>query len=189
MIEVNKESLERFVNNTRNNVRKQQEEIYNLLNNSSYMDELIRKIKKDSYVFEYDNGDNKLSILYKIINDYVKNSDFVPVVYHDYKYFYVEHNDYIFALYKKSTVKGIMYGCFPVSLNKKDLPYYIKYDDIRNDKAMNINSLPSGLIVELRDVINKMVDEGFTYGFIEQLVGNIIEAKESSNNESKRLSK
>ena len=189
MIEVNEESLKRFVNNIRDNAEKEQKEISDLLNDPLYMERLINKIKTDSYVFEYDKGDNKLSILYKIVENFARDSELVSILKHDYKYFYVEYKDCLFAIYRKLNDKGIMYGCFPVYINKKDLPYYIKYDDIRNAKAANINDLSTGLIADLRDIINKMIDEGFTKGFIEQLVGNIMNNKDNSDEKTNKLSK
>ena len=162
--------------------------ILNMLHDSQYMDQLVKKINEDTCVYENINSnDNKLSLLYKIVDNYAKENGLSPIVMPYYSIYYVEYNGCRFSVFKKSKDNEVGYGCYISYLKEEQMPYCINYQDIVNNKSIDANSFTAGLIAELKNHIEKMHAEGLPVYFIRQLVDNIVDdlEKEKMNGKVK----
>ena len=155
------------------------EEKRKFLNNSDYMDDLVKKIRYNTYVFDDNTQEktnmcstyNNISFLYKIVNDYATSNYLSPVRQSNYDIYYIKYNNYIFSIFEKQNdEKKPIYGCYDVFLKESQLPYCINFEDIKNNKKVDINDFSRGLVVELKDIINKLYEEGFPLHFIQQLI-------------------
>ena len=171
-----------------------------LLNNSDYMDTLVKKIRNNTYVFDGDikektnicSTHNDLSLLYNIIDGYATINNLFPVKQSNYNVYYIKYNNYIFSIFEKQNdEKKPIYGCYDVFLKENQLPYCIDFEDIKNNKKIDIGDFNKGLIAELNAIIDKLYNEGFPIYAIQYIVGKILYQlkKERQTTRNKLLNK
>lgn len=167
-----------FIENLKEAAKEEKIKRQNILNNAEYMDNLIKKLKVYSYVLE-ETGEKErvntykdLALLYKIVNEYARDNNLCPVSQNYYDVYYLRYNNYMFMIYKNRNNKAITYGCYPSYLKDDYLPYIIEFEDIRKGKDIDINK---GLILELRNVLERLIEEGFSIYFVQQLVDDMID--------------
>lgn len=150
----------------------------NILNNNEYMDNLITKLQMNSYVLDETGEKEKfntckdLSFLYKIVDNYARDNNLCPVSKNNHNVYYLRYQNYKFILYKKISEKAITFGCYPSYVKDEYLPYLIEFENIRRGESINANK---GLILELRTIIDKLLEEGFPLYFIQQLFEDMID--------------
>ena len=182
------EPSDKFINQLKKEKTIEKEIISNILNDSQYMDGLVKRIENESYVFDNNsdkNGINNLSILYKIVDNYARKNEFYPISNNGCSIYYVEYCNSVFSIYKRIVDNKVTYGCFANYINKDKLPYYIMFSDIKNNKMVDVTNFTEGLISQLKDTIVGLNNEGLSLFFIQQLVDGIIENLENDNKNSK----
>lgn len=183
-----KEEPRLFIERLSTEKSKEKNDRNEILYDSTYMNKLIERIRNYHYVI--DNSENandityyNLSLLYKLIDNYASDNDLYPVMSNNYSLYYIEYNGYMFSVFKKKRNGIPNYGCYETYLTKEELPYYIKFDDLKEEKDMTIDDFKTGLIKEFIDMVVKMNNAGFPLYSIQDLVDKItfdIENKEKS---------
>lgn len=185
------ESMKEFMENLKEARKEEEIKVHNILDNNEYMDKLIEKLRMNSYVLEETSEKEKyntykdLSFLYKIVDNYARDNNLCPVRKNFHDIYYIKCFNYIFILYKKRSDKGITFGCYPNYAKDEDLPYIVEFEKIQKDESIIINK---GLILEFKNLINKLLEEGFPLYFIQQLFDDIVDniGEEKGNTYSKK---
>ena len=166
----------------------EEEKKQNILDNPKYMNNLVTKIKDIGFVLENQeekyNTYKDLSLLYELVDTYAKNNNLYSINQSYHSIYYVKYNNYIFSIFKKNNDKKVLCGCYVNYLNENQLPYCIDFDNIKNNEKIDINSFSRGMITQLKEIIDKLYQEGFPLYFIQQLVDNMIEEKSESEERS-----
>ena len=153
----------------------------NIMNNQEYMNNLIKKLKVNTYVLEETGEKEKyntykdLSILYTIVDNYARSNSLCPISCNAYSFYYLEYKNYLLMIYKKITDKDITFGAYPCFKKVEDLPYLVNFENVVTGKNMDFNN---GLIMELKSVIDRLLNEGLPLYYVEQLAVDIIKNKE-----------
>ena len=131
------------------------------LNEHYYIDDKTSKLEEHDLFFA-----NKLKTLYELIEDYANKKHIMATRIMDKVFYYVNYKDYVFFVYKSSN----SYGCFNNTLNKKDLPYCINYEMVRDSKMEELSYLGNSLFDDIRKDIIKLHDKGYSLEFINQTI-------------------
>lgn len=186
---INEESLKLFVEGIKKE-REQKEKINKLiLHDDKYINSVIKELKKYGYLHSMGSGKyiSLLPHLYRIVNVYAKTNNLCPIIFKNYSIYYINYNGYIFSIFRESIDDNIEFGCYPNYLKEEQIPYYIDFNDIKNNREITINEVSNGLIKKVYDAISELNEEGLSVYFINDIVNSICDDLE--NKEKKLLKK
>lgn len=156
-------------------------EIY-LLYDSHFFDWLINQICNNCYALynrtSVDKNVKRIPMLYKMVEEYAKKNNIEPIKIMNYSIYYINYNGFTFSIFEHISDTSFEYGCYTSSLNKTFVPYYINFDDIKNNDTDYLNNVLFG---EIGERIKKLYENGVNQDTIKQVLEGIVNNLENSD--------